>query len=100
MKRSKFGYALLLVIVAALAYNASLDKDSLTTIEVCPFALGPLSGVVLWFWMISNYFANYKRIKHYECWGWFLFLANGLAAVVYFFAIYVPAEKKTRSHVS
>ncbi len=98
MKRPKFGYFLLLVIVVSFVYASTLKKDSLTTEEVLPFALGPLSAVILLFWMISNFFANRKRIKHAAYWGWFLFLANWVAAIVYFFVMYTPAERKPSDH--
>ncbi len=98
MKRPKVGYALLLLIAASFVYAGSLSKKSLTTAEVLPFAIGSLSAVVLWFWMISNFFANRKKIKHAVCWGWFLFLANWVAAIVYFFVMYTPAENKPRDH--
>jgi hypothetical protein len=98
MKRPIFGYVLLLLFAASIVYAASLQKDAITTAEVVPFALGVLSVVVLWFWMISNYFANRKRIKHSACWGWFLFLANWVAAIIYFFAMYKPAESKPRDY--
>jgi len=98
MKRPKFGYALQLLIAASFVYAASLQKESLSTAEVLPFALGPLSAVVLWFWMISNFFANRKRIKHAACWGWSLFFANWVAAIVYFFVMYTPAENKPHDY--
>jgi hypothetical protein len=98
MKRPKFGYALLLLLAASFVFAASLQNKSLTTAEILPFILGPLSVAILWVWMIANYFANRKKIKHSACWGWFLFLANWVAAIIYFFAMYKPAETKPRDY--
>lgn len=53
---------------------------------------GVFSGFVLWIWMFSDFFRQ-NDLRYKVLWGWALFLANLLAAAIYFIVIYFPREK-------
>ncbi len=95
MKRPLLGYILLIVFVLSAVYAFALGKESLTTAEGMPFAAGVSCMVVLWYWMLCNLIANRKKMTHRLAWGFFLLFANWIAAIVYFFVKYAPAEQSS-----
>lgn len=54
--------------------------------------VGVFSGFVLWVWMFSDFFKR-KDLRYKVLWRWALFLANLLAAAIYFIVIYFPRER-------
>jgi len=58
-------------------------------------AAGVSSGFILWVWMFTDFF-RHGGLRHRALWGWALFLFNLLAAAVYFLAVYLPRERKSR----
>lgn len=93
MKKPILGYIFLVLIFAAFAYPALIQKPSLTTIEALPFMAGTISALALWIWMSVNCFRNRKMIKHPYLWGFMLVFANWVTAIVYFLFKYSPSEK-------
>ncbi len=93
MKRPLFGYVLLSCFALSVAYALALRKDSFTSAEVMPVAAGLFCMLVLWYWMVCNLIANRKKLAHPLAWGLFLFFGSWIAAPVYFFVKYAPAEE-------
>jgi hypothetical protein len=93
-----FGSALVVVLISIYLYLAIARpgiSGDLGSVDQAVIATGVLSGVILWIWMFSDFFRR-KEMRHKVLWGWALFLANLLAAAVYFVIIYFPQERVKR----
>jgi len=52
---------------------------------------GYISCVVIWIWMLSDYFQNSVPSMR-RTWGFLLLFGNFVMASIYFFAIYTPRK--------
>ena len=55
---------------------------------------GIISLFWIWLWMLTDYFRE-RPERGPIIWGWFLFIANIGAALLYFFAIWRPRHRPT-----
>jgi Na+-driven multidrug efflux pump len=100
MKKLIIGFSLIAIIFLSPAAELFLglvgENEQPKNIEV--FLLFTifftLSAAGLWVWMVLDYKTNKKSINHRALWGWGLFIANWVAAIVYFIVIYFPREKR------
>jgi membrane protease YdiL (CAAX protease family) len=97
MIRSKllFGWALVIALVAAYLYLSIVKPgvaSSLGTGDQMVVATGVFCGLILWIWMLTDFFRR-RHVRHRMLWGWILLLASLLAAAIYFVAVYFPQER-------
>ena len=91
-----FGSILVAVLGGTYLYLSVASPGiggSLGTGDKIVIATGVLSGLILWIWMFSDFFKR-KDLRYRVLWGWVLFLANLLAAAIYFIVIYFPRAIK------
>ena len=98
MAKLKLWFGLILVAVLCgtflyLSVASPGTSDGLGTGDKIVIATGVLSGFILWIWMFSDFFKR-KDLRYRVLWGWVLFLANLLAAAIYFIVIYFPRAIK------
>jgi hypothetical protein len=58
--------------------------------------LAIISVFWFWAWMFSDYFRN-RPATHPVAWGWTLFLASFLGALIYFLAVWRPRRARVRT---
>jgi hypothetical protein len=93
------GFTLVILLIGVYLYLAIAkpgNNGDLGLQDQVVVATGVFSGFALWIWMFTDFFRR-KDIRHRVLWGWALFLANLLAAAVYFVFIYFPQERNRRS---
>ncbi|MFA5073965.1 MAG: hypothetical protein WC539_08750 [Nitrospirota bacterium] len=88
MKKPKFGYVLLFFIFISITYMSFKQNLPKSLGEDWILTSGVLSIVIFWFWMITNFICNRKKLKHPIVWGLFLLFGNWAAAAIYFIAKY------------
>ena len=69
--------------------------------DLSEFLLRPVIGkTIVWFlggcaffnfaWMATSYFRRVSQIRNAIAWGWFLFIGNFVAGILYFYFVYRP----------
>ncbi len=105
MRKYNIGFALIFVMMLSMliffpviSQKISEGKIEVNNLVIFLASLGPISGLILWMWMIVDYFSNKDRLRHKILWGLVLFIANWIASIIYFLFIYLPREKGIMSY--
>jgi len=100
LKKRKIGYLLLFFIAFAFVYTYvltfGLGKTTGTTMEVIPMALGAVSALILYLWMVINLIINWKSTRLFGLWLFFMVFANWVTAIVYFLAIFNKNQQSNK----
>lgn len=104
MKKINFGKKLLFMILVGFIYFSILnmlgiksipaDSTALITATFLIGGLAPLGGLILWFWVMGDYLDHHKGFKHPSLIFICLIIFNWGAALIYFFVVIYPREKK------
>ncbi len=86
-----FVFIIYLFINGAFEAQTNINFSNLNNIGKILSIWGVLGAFCLWFWMLADYFSN-RSIKNKIAWGFFLFIGHYVAAMLYFFAIYIPFQ--------